>query len=434
MILLGHLGYGTYSFETKSHLESLDKNITFGGFTYDSYGDDESIPTGPFREIDVEASRWGNAADPTNAQFVVQPFGVNGNLHRYTIEDHTNVPTLTHYLDWTPDHIEFATLNGTQDANSFPTTSIVDRLLYVNDPLQNHFIPTSSREKFRFNTWINSGGAPSDGNPVQIVIPKFQFQPSIAPIIAGPLTAIIPHSGIFAFDPSKIIAVSDKDAGISSETVSLSVTAGLLEMNTNAVSVIGGASGTKDITIRGTLDKLNASLATLKFIAPNSGSSSTLTVSANDGTLQSNVLNVAIDLTNIAPTLDAIPDPLPILEDSGPTQIVLTGISAGGNESQKLVLKADSSNPMLIPTPIVVYVSPNSAGVVSYSPLASQSGTVTIAVTVMDDGGTQAGGADRLVRTFTQRVIPVNDAPSFHKGCPNVCRAESPLGDGLAFA
>src|SRR6185503_16625403 len=44
--------------------------------------------------------------------------------------------------------------------------------------------------------------------------------------------------------------------------------------------------------------------------------------------------------------------------------------------------------------------------------------TLTITVTVKDNGGTANGGVDTLVRTFLVTVNSVNDAPTFTKG-PN---------------
>src|SRR5262249_54091785 len=56
---------------------------------------------------------------------------------------------------------------------------------------------------------------------------------------------------------------------------------------------------------------------------------------------------------NDAPTLDPVADPAAILEDAGPQTINLTGISAGGGESQTLSITATSSNTALIPDPSV---------------------------------------------------------------------------------
>ena len=47
--------------------------------------------------------------------------------------------------------------------------------------------------------------------------------------------------------------------------------------------------------------------------------------------------------------------------------INLTGIAAGGSETQTLTVTATSSNPALIPNPTVTYTSPNATGSLSYT-------------------------------------------------------------------
>ncbi len=37
------------------------------------------------RELDFEFAQWGNAADPTRAQYVIQPYGTPGHLQRYAM-------------------------------------------------------------------------------------------------------------------------------------------------------------------------------------------------------------------------------------------------------------------------------------------------------------------------------------------------------------
>src|SRR5439155_26813257 len=73
-----------------------------------------------------------------------------------------------------------------------------------------------------------------------------------------------------------------------------------------------------------------------------------------------------------------------------------------------------SSNTSLIPDPSVSYTSPNSSGSLSYTPLANQSGSATITVTVHDAGlDWIAGNGDDNIcsRSFTVTVTPINDAP-----------------------
>ena len=59
--------------------------------------------------------------------------------------------------------------------------------------------------------------------------------------------------------------------------------------------------------------------------------------------------DVALTHINIAPTLDAIPDRGPSLEDVGTQPINLAGIGTGGVNAQTLTVTASSSNPGLIP-------------------------------------------------------------------------------------
>ena len=67
VICTNSLGHGTYRFYLDSPVDNLDPNVVLGLFTW---SDD---PAYADREIDVECSRWANAADSDNAQFVVQP-------------------------------------------------------------------------------------------------------------------------------------------------------------------------------------------------------------------------------------------------------------------------------------------------------------------------------------------------------------------------
>ncbi len=143
-----------------------------------------------------------------------------------------------------------------------------------------------------------------------------------------------------------------------------------------------------------------------------------VTVNDNGGTANNGVASlsrtftVTVDPVNDSPTLDAISNPAPILEDATVQTINLAGIGAGPNESQTVSITASSSNIALIANPAIVYTSPNAAGTLSYTPVANQSGTAIITVTAKDSGGTNNGGIDSVSRTFTVTVNSVNDAPT----------------------
>ena len=93
------LGYGTYKWVLASRVDNLDPNMVLGLFVYDS------DPSFNHREIDIEASRWGNASDPTNAQFVVQPYPPTGDLRRIT--QGTSLPATLSFT-WTAAGVSFS--------------------------------------------------------------------------------------------------------------------------------------------------------------------------------------------------------------------------------------------------------------------------------------------------------------------------------------
>jgi hypothetical protein len=199
VILLNRLGYGgTYSFQTSTDQRRLDPNVTFAGFLWDSYGDDSS-GADPNREIDFEDSRWGNAADPTNAQVVVQPFGVAGNLHRYTIPDLGTNPGLTRFFRWDTDRVQFTALRGYHTPSDYQAEDVIDQYLYLHDPSVGHFVPTLGRERFRFNVWLNTGGAPSDGAPARVVVKNFTFDPNADTFVVGEF----PGQGVWRYSTSR---------------------------------------------------------------------------------------------------------------------------------------------------------------------------------------------------------------------------------------
>ena len=152
----------------------------------------------------------------------------------------------------------------------------------------------------------------------------------------------------------------------------------------------------------------------------------TITVTVEDGGLDddlstpgdnetfSRTFDVTVDPVNDAPLLDVISD-ITINEDASQQTINLSGINAGGGETQSLRVTATSSDADLIPDPSVTYTSSGSTGILAFTPVADQHGTATITVTV-EDGGLDnnlatPGDNETFSRTFDVTVDPVNDAP-----------------------
>jgi len=94
----------------------------------------------------------------------------------------------------------------------------------------------------------------------------------------------------------------------------------------------------------------------------------------------------------------------------------LSGINYGAaNQVQTLTVTAVSSNPGLIPSPVVNYTSPNATGTLSYAPVSGNYGTAIITVTVKDNGASN----NIVTRSFTVTVNAVNQPPTLN-ALPNL--------------
>jgi len=131
---------------------------------------------------------------------------------------------------------------------------------------------------------------------------------------------------------------------------------------------------------------------------------------SGDESLFSNEANytVPVSSTNQPPTLNLIPN-VTINEDAGVQTVNLSGISSGSvSENQTLTVTAVSSNPSLVPSPTVSYISPETTAALLFTPTANSNGSAVITVTI-NDGQT---GNNTVVRSFTVTVSPVNDVPT----------------------
>ena len=146
------LGYGTYRWTVNGPVTTLDPNVVLALFTYDQ---SDTPPSDG--ELDFEASRFTNEGDPTNAQYVAQPYTTPGNLQRITLPN-PNVTTVT--MTWLPGSVTFS-------ADGLPT--------WTNTTSS---VPTNSTEQIHMSLWLFEGNAPSNGQPVSVEVTGFQFASS----------------------------------------------------------------------------------------------------------------------------------------------------------------------------------------------------------------------------------------------------------------
>ena len=134
---------------------------------------------------------------------------------------------------------------------------------------------------------------------------------------------------------------------------------------------------------------------------------------------------IRVKPVNDAPSfLDGLP--VAIGEHAGPQEFVgwASGISSGAaNESDQTVSFSVTND-----TPALFDVAPTVAsdGTLTFTPAPDASGTATVTVRAVDDGGTANGGVDTSPpQSFTINVSPVNQAPSFRAGGAVTVREDS---------
>jgi hypothetical protein len=157
--LLKSLGYGTYTVQISSQLNNLDQNTVAAPlFIYAALN----------QELDNEYSGVGGLIpNPFNAQFVVQPYTVSGNVTQYL---QSSTAQFTSQIEWRADHVTFQTWNGW--SNDPVTSDIISQWTYTSSD-----IPPVGQERVRINLWLLNGNAPVSGIGDEMVIRSFSFQP-----------------------------------------------------------------------------------------------------------------------------------------------------------------------------------------------------------------------------------------------------------------
>ncbi len=147
--------------------------------------------------------------------------------------------------------------------------------------------------------------------------------------------------------------------------------------------------------------------------APDKNGVATIVLKATDTGGKSITSSFTVTITGIndEPTINNIANPAAINEESTQKTISLTGITAGLNESQTLTVTATSSNPALLEIISVNYTSPQSTGSIIYKPKPNAFGTAVVTVTVTDNGSGTLPNDNKVTKTFSVTVNPINDAP-----------------------
>lgn len=175
VVLLGYTGYGIYRFSLRFPGWPYDACTVLAGFLYQNDSN----------ELDIEYSRWCGTVN-ANAQFVVQPWNVPGNLNRFTVPPPEG--ERTHEIVWARDCVTFRIREGGAGERGL----VLQEWTYRGSN-----IPAPGEMRFRFNNWQFEGRTPADGQSQELIVTSFSFEP----IPGGcPPTAIVsrPWSAIKA--------------------------------------------------------------------------------------------------------------------------------------------------------------------------------------------------------------------------------------------
>ena len=157
------LGYGTYTVQVASHLDQLQQNTVAAPlFIYVASSG---------QEVDNEYSgNGGLIPQPNNAQFVVQPYSVPGNIVRYK---QPSTSQFTTQIQWSASKVVFSAWSGW--ANSPTAATLIYQWTYTGS-----YIPPAGQERVHINLWLLNGTAPRTGVGDEMVINSFTFQPTTA--------------------------------------------------------------------------------------------------------------------------------------------------------------------------------------------------------------------------------------------------------------
>jgi hypothetical protein len=149
------LGYGSYHFVVRD-VSDLEPSAALSISTRDD--------SGPYREMNIQISRWGQATGK-NAQYVVQPYFVPANMVRFLAP----AGTLTYSLSWEPGRASFRTLRGS--AAGGIKGEIIAAHTFTSG------VPAPEAESVRLNLSVFYGQKNPLRHGAEVIFEKFEYLP-----------------------------------------------------------------------------------------------------------------------------------------------------------------------------------------------------------------------------------------------------------------
>ncbi len=146
--------YGEHRFLIDGWVDRMDRNMVLGLFVYAT---DTS-------EIDIEFSKWGDAAKQDVGSFTVQPYWKSG--HQHTFECPLDSTPTTNFFDWQPGYVHFGSMRGHYYGAPPSDSYYFSRWIYTGEDIPS----TSDHLHTHINFWLMNGNAPQDLSVSEIII------------------------------------------------------------------------------------------------------------------------------------------------------------------------------------------------------------------------------------------------------------------------
>lgn len=214
-----------------------------------------------------------------------------------------------------------------------------------------------------------------------------------------------------------ITKIPDQVHGLNAGIVSLPFW-GIKDRETGdaSLSVTAASSNTALIPTPTVIYTSGAAFGTLVYTPiENQSGSSVITVTVAGNAANNNIFtfNVTVE-PNHAPKVEQVT--AKNIHNGIQTEVKISGLDDGdANANQTLIISATSTNPTLVPNPIVEYTLGDFNGILKLNPASALTGTATIEVTVKDNGGIVGEGIDSTMMSFDVTVYDdVNNPPAMN--------------------
>ena len=262
---------------------------------------------------------------------------------------------------------------------------------------------------FSATTVAASGAESAFSEEVSYVIPPANIPPPAVPPTLDPIASLV----IYQNSGLQTVSLTGLGAGSTNGNPTLLVSVVSSDSTIIPSPTVNYTSPNSTGTLTFAPAAAASGTATLTVTVDNGGASNNLTSQAF--TVSVLPVPVVVQPPCLSPNLNPIPS-LSIFEGASPQTVLLTGISPGAStqnspnvtsanvsvQTPGLRISASSSNPRLIPTPLIRYASPGQTALLLLRPSPVGIGTALITVTVANESSTNS----IVSQTFAISVVP----------------------------